>query len=517
MAMTQAVPTDGAASAVATLDRVGFDGGGAQAIVCRPVPWGPVLAALGSLLAVLLPLANRYGYHRDELYFRMLPPAWGYIDQPPLTPLLARATMLLADEPWALRLPAAILAAGSVVVVTLITREVGGGRLAQTLAAWGYAYATFTLNWGHILMTASVDLVVWPLVVLYVLRAVLRRESHWWLLAGLLVGLSTYNKWLVILLVISIIGGLLLVGPRKELRGRAFLGAAGLAVLTAMPNLVWQATHGWSQLGMGRALSAENADFVRLLTLPTLLVMIGPLLFPVCVAGFAGLLRRPEWRPVSWLAPAMVIMVGLTLVAGSQVHYPYGLVTVIYAVGCVPAAEYARKTRARMALLTAAVVVHGLVNVTANLPVLPERVLAATFLPSISTGLAEQIGWPRYVQQIDHVTAQTQSQDPNVVVLASNYGEAGALARYSRYRDVLVVSGHNALGYLGGPPVRTRTVVVVGAELSRVAGEFAACQTVDYLQSGFHIDNEEEGQPIAVCAGPKEPWETLWPVLRHLN
>jgi hypothetical protein len=80
-----------------------------------------------------------------------------------------------------------------------------------------------------------------------------------------------------------------------------------------------------------------------------------------------------------------------------------------------------------------------------------------------------------------------------------------------------VLSGHNALGYLGGPPAGTRTVVVVGAQLSRVAGEFTTCSTVDQLRTGDDIDNEEEGQPIAVCTGPKQPWQTLWPVLRHLD
>ena len=58
------------------------------------------------------------------------------------------------------------------------------------------------------------------------------------------VGLSTYNKWLVILLVLSIIGGLLLAGPRQVLLSRAFLAATALAVVTASPNLVWQAIHG---------------------------------------------------------------------------------------------------------------------------------------------------------------------------------------------------------------------------------------------------------------------------------
>jgi 4-amino-4-deoxy-L-arabinose transferase-like glycosyltransferase len=485
-------------------------------IIRRPLARIPVLTAAAALLVLLNLVGQRYGYHRDELYFRMLPAAWGYTDQPLLTPLLARATLLLADEPWALRLPAAGLAAISVVVVALLTRELGGGRLAQGLAAWGYAFGTVTLNFGHILMTASVDLVVWPMIVLFVVRAVVRQQDRWWWLAGLAVGLSTYNKWLVVLLVVAVVGGLLLAGPRRVMLSRAFLGSAALAVLVAVPNLLWQALHGWPQLAMGEALSANNADNVRLLAGPTLLVMIGPVLLAVCVAGFAALLRRPEWRPLRWLAPATVIVVVLTMVAGAQVHYPYGLVSVIFAAGCVPAAAYARSSRSRLRLLAAGLVLHSALNVLISLPVLPERVLAASFLPGLNSVLAEQIGWDDYVRQIDRVTAGARADDPGVVVLTSNYGEAGALDRYSTHRDVLVVSGHNALGYLGGPPPDTRTVVVVGAQVSRVASEFTACRVVDRLDSGVAVDNEEEGQPIAVCTGPEQDWATLWPVLRHL-
>ena len=63
-----------------------------------------LIAALGAI--PLLLTLTRYGYHRDELYFlacgRRL--AWGYVDQPPLIPLIARlsdtfAPGSLADWP----------------------------------------------------------------------------------------------------------------------------------------------------------------------------------------------------------------------------------------------------------------------------------------------------------------------------------------------------------------------------------------------------------------------------------
>jgi hypothetical protein len=44
----------------------------------------------GVLGLALLSLGAGYGYHRDELYFRVAgwQLAWGYPDQPPLLPLI---------------------------------------------------------------------------------------------------------------------------------------------------------------------------------------------------------------------------------------------------------------------------------------------------------------------------------------------------------------------------------------------------------------------------------------------
>ncbi len=468
----------------------------------------PAMAAQGVLLTLVSPW---YGFDRDELYFRALPPAWGYVDQPPLTPLLSRLAAHFSDGVWAQRIPATICALLSVLVVALVTRELGGRRAAQGLAAWAYAFAAYPLLMGHVLLTTAVDLVVWPLLCLFALRALLRRQPRWWLAFGATVGLSTYNKWLVVLLLVALAAGLLLVGPWRPLATGWLPWSAALAVALALPNLIWQARHDWPQLAMSRALSDNNSADVRANLWWYLLILLGPPLVPIWLAGLVALWRRRDAR---FLVAAFAVLLVETFVSGGQIYYPAGMLVVMFAAGCVPTARFLARSRAWRRVAWVAIAVNAVVAAVIALPLVPASVLADSPVPGINSLVGDEIGWPEYAAQI---AAVYRAQDPaHTAIVTSNYGEAGALVRYQPGLP-RPYSGHNELWFQRRPPESATTVVLVGGSYRRLGWHFADCAVADRLHNAIGVDNEEEGEPVGVCHGPLQPWSALWPNFLHYD
>jgi hypothetical protein len=471
-----------------------------------------VVGAMTALAVVLAIVAPFYGYHRDELYFRMLPLAWGYTDQPPLTPLLADiATGLFGDSVVALRLVALVLAVASIPLLVLITREVGGGRLAQAYTAWGMAGASMTLVFGHVLLTASVDLVVWPAALYCIIRAVLRDDGRWWLVAGAIVGASTFNKLLIAVLMIAVAVGLLALGPRKVFRSGWLYGGVAVTVLIALPNILYQASNGWPQFAMGAALSENNADEVRVMMWPFLVLMVGPLLAIFWIAALVDLVRRRDWMPLRFLIVAFGVIVAFVFVAATQFYYTFGILSVLVALGSVPVSRWATGSRGRRVTLWLLLALNAVGCAVTSLPLMPVDAFAATGLSSVNSATAEQIGWEDYVRQIEEVAASVDAD----AIITSNYGEAGALNRFGSGPPVF--SGHNALWDLGSPDADAETVVIVGGQHEGVADLFGACRVVTELDNGNGVDNEEQGAPVAVCTDPLAPWSELWPEFRHLD
>jgi hypothetical protein len=480
--------------------------GSTDATLPPAVAWRRIAPPVLLVVVVLSAFSSGYGFDRDELYFAMLEPAWGHVDQPPLTPLIAHGlTTLYGGSPWLLRVPATLCAASCLVVTALVARELGGGARAQAWTAWGMATTSAVLLFGHVFLTSSIDLVAWGLVTLLVLRAELREEPRWWLAAGLVAGLATYNKLLVVLLLLGIALGFAIVGPRRRLRSPYVWGGAGLTVLVGLPNVVYQLTHDLPQLRMGRALSENNAGDVRVSMWVLLLVLLGPPLVVIWVAGLRALWREPRVR---FLVVVFAVVVLFTFASGAQPHYPVFILPVMFAAGVVAMEPHLGRVWGGLLAVNAAV------SLLLGLPIVPVGSVGDTAVPAVNLLAQDSIGWPAYVDQVGHVYDALPDRG-HAAVLTANYGEAGAVAHFRP--DVPVYSAQNALYDQARPPDAITTVVVVGGQYPEVRRMFDTCRVQDRLDNGVGVDNEEQGLPVAVCRGRKQPWTVLWPRLHHLD
>ncbi|MBV8531951.1 MAG: glycosyltransferase family 39 protein, partial [Candidatus Eremiobacteraeota bacterium] len=259
------------------------------------IPWA---AALVTLVVHLI--ANpHYGFFRDELYFIICGrhPAWGYVDQPPLTPLLAAGSQLFGHSLFLLRAVPAIFAAGGAYVTCLLAFELGGGAFAAVLATLAFLAAGVLESFGGKVGPDMVGLWLWPLAALYVLRIVKGADPRWWIAVGTVIGIALESKYSVLFFALGLLAGLALTPQRRALASPWFLAGASVAIVVALPNFIWQAAHGfpmWELLHNGA--SGKNLVAGPGLFLFQQLLLTNLFASPIWIVGLFWLLTHAVSR-----------------------------------------------------------------------------------------------------------------------------------------------------------------------------------------------------------------------------
>ncbi|WP_082753691.1 glycosyltransferase family 39 protein [Mycobacterium sp. NAZ190054] len=486
----------------------------------------PLCALSSAVFGVLMALATRYGFHRDEFYIRESGRRldWGYPDHPPLSPSLAAITDAVApDSLIALRVIPALAAAATVLLVGLIAREFGGEHSGQILAGAAAATSIPVLSTGHILATVSLD-VLFAAALTFVIARLLRTGDHrLWAVAGVVLGIGMLNRVFLALYAVALLVAVIACGPREPLRSRWFPIGAAVALAIASPTLMWQAANGWPQWEMATAISAANSRW-ELVAIQ--LVIVGPLLLPVWIAGAVWLIRRPELR---CFGIAFAVLLTVLLISSGQPHYLFTAYPALLAAGGAALADWLQGRRVRVVaatgLLTASAVASGFIA----LPLVTPSVLRDSALLEINSELGEQIGWPEMgrtvAAAIDTLPAARRA---DTVVIADNYGQAGALDHYGgRYvapgTDFPpVYSGHQAYAWWGPPPEHYTTAIVMGTDTPSTIPLWAqtACGQLDEIavvHNDHGVPNQEHGTRVFLCSELTASWSELWPQIRRIG
>ncbi|HEY1726786.1 MAG TPA: glycosyltransferase family 39 protein [Candidatus Baltobacteraceae bacterium] len=475
-----------------------------------------------------------YGFFRDELYFIICGrhPQWGYVDQPPIVPLLSAGTQIFGHSLFLLRIVPALFAAGGVYVTCLLAEEFGAGPFGQTLAAITFLFTGVLMSFGMKVGPDEVGLWTWPLLALFIVRIIKGADPRLWMLFGLVAGLSIESKYSVLFLLAAFLLGLVLTPQRRILANPWVAAGACIALVLALPAFLWQAHYGfpmWELLEAGE--HGKNIVAGPGLYLVQQILITNLFLFPVWVIGLVWLLRD---APNRFLGYAYVILILEMLVFHGKHYYPADIYPILIAAGGTQIERWTMN----LSVLRVATVVYALalgpIFVPFSLPVLPEQTflayqayvahalhtpqgILATEHVRKTTPLpqdwADMHGWPQFAETIKHVyDSLPPDERVQAVVVASNYGEASAIEFFTP--DVPVISGHNQYWLWGTRGYSGNVIIDVPGDCGADRHIFKSAQLVTHFNAPYTIGWETD-IPVMVCRGIREPLSAIWPRMKH--
>jgi hypothetical protein len=467
---------------------------------------------------------NQYGFHRDELDLLMNARQldWGYVAYPPLSPFLARIGLeLFGSSLRGLRVFPA-LAQGIVVLLTmLMARDFDAKRPGQIVAGLSAGIAPVAMVAGTLLQYMSFDYLWWVVVAFFLVRLIKTTDPRWWLGVGTGIGLGMMTKFTIVFWAAGVVVAVLATPLRRYLRSRWLWLGAALALLIYLPNLIWQIQHNFISLDFLAAIHARDIAWGRTEGFLTdqLYATTSPTTLPLWIIGLFFCFFSNNGKTYRPLAYLFLTTFFLLLVSRGRGYYLAPAYAMLLAAGSARWEYWLTQRSARhfSAGWQATWITLSISFVTAVVimkPVVPINSALWPITSDINDNVVEMIGWQELTAQIAQIYADIpQFEKPKTVILAGNYGEAGALDLYgSEYDLPPVISGSNSLWQRGYGNFEPESVIVVGFERQYADHFFKVCKQVGTISNQYGVRNEESSfhTSLFICHQPRQSWEVLW-------
>ena len=331
-------------------------------------------------LAIHLLVNGGYGFFRDELYFIVCGqhPDWGYVDQPPLIPLIAAGSYaLFGNFLLGFRLVPALALAVTAALTVEFTRLLGGGRFAQWLAGLCFLTAGYFLGDGVYLSTDALQPLTWLGVSWCLVRLIQTGNERWWIAIGPIVAISLWSKYQIAFYVVALAVGMVATPLRRSLTRPWIYAGAALALVLVLSNILWQGAHGWPFLELGAAgVAGKNIALSPLDFFHQQVLLIGPLAAPVWLIGLWAAAIRPRHAayrifPIAWFLLCLVF-----IVAHGKASYLASIYPALLGFGGV-AIEQGLKNLAARRVVFAVIAVTGILFAPFAVPLLPVKIFLA--------------------------------------------------------------------------------------------------------------------------------------------
>ena len=490
---------------------------------------------LATLLVHLL-TNNRYGYFRDELYYLACGQhlAFGYVDHAPLSILLIRLSrMLFGESLFGIRLLPAFAGAGTIMLSGMIARDLGGRAWAVALACLAALTApVFLVNHNFFSMNAFEPL-FWMGSVWLLVQIINGGPTHLWLWFGLLIGLGIEKKHSTVFFGTAVVLALLLTPERRHFREKWIWLGGLIAMLTALPNIIWQVQHHWPtwELLSNVARSNKNVVLGPVDFIAQQILIMNPGTLPLWVGGLIWLLASRDGGKHRALAIVYLVALAEFILLHGKVYYLAPAYPMLFAAGGVAVERcFATKWRWVKPALAALVIIPSSILLPVALPILsPEKLVAymqaihfqpprteTSHIAALPQHFADEMGWEEMVGSVARVYQQLSQEDQKrTAIFCQNYGQAGAIDFFGAKLGLPpALSGHQNY-FLWGPRGYTGDVMLVLDDDSDDEREqFEEVKDMGKVASHPLAMPWEQREHIYFCRKLKAGLPALWPRLK---
>jgi hypothetical protein len=498
-----------------------------------------LLAAIATLIQVTFD--GRYGYFRDELYYLAASDhlAAGYVDFAPLVAWLTHASrVLFGDSLHAIRLFPALAFGGEVVLAGALARELGARRWGLFLACASVLCAPVISGNAARLSMNPFEPLFW-MGCLYVLLLALNRQKPQLLLGcGVLLGFGLENKHSTIFFLGALVFGLLLSSDRRLFATKWFWLAAAIALVIALPNVIWEYLHHFPTLEDLRNVKAthKNIELPPVAFFGQQIMMLSPFSAVVWIAGLAFLLfgRSRNGKRFRFLGLTYLAFLAVMMAFKGKDYYLAPIYPMLFAAGGVfwekltdprPGLRWLRLAVATL------VIVGGIIAAPLAMPILPPGKIVpymealgikmtrteTTMKGMLPQHFADEFGWPEMVASVAGVyNSLLPVERAKTAILAGNYGGAGAIDFFGPWYNLpKAISAHQNYYYWGPREYTGERVILLEWTLEDAR---YWCRSVEKgPENAPYYGMGWEQYTILICHDFKVPLPQAWLRLKTWN
>lgn len=396
-----------------------------------------------------------YELHRDE--FLHLDQAnhlvAGFTSVPPLTSLFSWLIKALGNGVFMIKLFPALMGALTLLYCWKTVGFLKGNLLAKCLVAVAFLCSAL-LRLNTLYQPNSFDVLAWTAIFYYLLKYFDKNKARYLYAFAIAVALGFLNKYNVLFLIIGLLPAIIITPNRKIFIDKHLYPAILLALLIISPNVIWQITHHFPVLTHMKLLRATQLVHVNRIDffITQFLFFISSIF--VLLAGIGSLVSYKDFRKHSWIILTYFITLIVFSYFKAKDYYALGLYPVLLAFGAV----YLSRVLAKKYILTGLLFAFNICSFIYLLPLLMrvyspaqiiahhkrfERVGALRWEDGENHALpqdyADMQGWKELAALVDVAYGKVKDKS-TLLIRADNYGQAGAINYYSKYKNINAVS-----------------------------------------------------------------------------